>query len=114
MPIKGPTAAEVREISGVSRLLREHKVIMADGMQGAQALSWFARYANNMNAHEVATANISLRATQTPDFDSAAAYVDSAARELLEQILNRAVELARADFNRAADLQKESEIDEQK
>jgi hypothetical protein len=114
MPITGPTTAEAQEIEGVSRLLREHKIIISDGMSAAKALAWFARYANNMNAHEVATASINLKATHTPDLDEATAYVDSAARELLEQILNRAVELARADFDKAAALQKESEIDEQK
>lgn len=115
MPIHAPTTAVVQEMSGVTRVMREQKTILADGMDGAEALSWFCRHANGLRSHDVAMIDVSLKATHTPDIDKAQSYVTAAAGHMLDEIIQKAISMAQADFDRASELSRQgASPDEQK
>src|ERR1700760_4859371 len=78
--------------------LIEHKTKMEQGINAANALLWFKEFGEKKEVLEVIAR---LIASQTINANFAQAYVTEAAKTFAKEILNKAIDNARVDFDLA-------------
>jgi hypothetical protein len=76
--------------------LIEHKTKMEQGVNAANALLWFKEYGEKKEVLEIAAR---LIASSTPNVNFAQAYVSEAAKLFTKDILDKAIDAARKDFD---------------
>lgn len=95
MPIDPIVVAEKREA------LLKGSAAMAAGVKAADALLWGCEYVKGRRAAEVLRIDIGVVASSTPNADIVARYVRESALSFAEDILDRAFEMAKRDFDAA-------------
>lgn len=103
MPIKAPTTFEVDQMRDQATLVQQNKIVLDDAKFGYDALRQFCRL-NGSSAHNVASISVQLTALNPSDRSAPQVYIDLAAKEMLEKIIQRAVDTAQADFDKAKEL----------
>lgn len=108
MAIKAPTTHAIEQIRKDACRIRDTKAALSDGKDGYEALCFLSRLHGSI-AKNVASISVDLTSGGFEERKAAQSYVTIAADQMLEDIIQRAIDLAQADFDKARALLKVDE-----